>query len=377
MPLKSLDNDEGWGTAPWGQASIPKTRPIPARVDVAVIGGGFTGLVAAAWLRHCARDKVVAVFERYRLGAGGSGRTGGMALPETANGDLPGLGNVLEGFKTTLDDLGVSCDSVWDGVYEIAHRPGGTNSVLQWQDSGPLRVTNEIPGGSIDPGRLLGGLAGAAENLGVLLFEHVAVTGVQFKNPIRLELSRGEVRADRVLFATNAYALELSELQRAAQPKLTLALATGPMKDADLEAVGLLPGKPFYTIDLPYLWGRIFQDNRVIFGSGLVHVKDWRELDALDVRSGEPAHLLASLESRVRRLHPALGGVEITHRWAGPILFPNDGCLFFHTHPLNANAVVLAGYTGQGVTLSVHLGRWAAEVLLDLKRMPAWNAKSG
>lgn len=376
--MSSLHSHGSWGEPPWKCEFNPGKYPLPRQVDVAVVGGGFSGLAAAAWLCHCAPEKVVAVFERYRLGCGASGRTGGITLAETAAGNLQGLGNVLEDFRSTLGDLGIECEAVWNGVYEIVHGCGAPDSALQWEDSGPLRVANEVPGGTIDPGRLLAGLARTAEHMGALLFENTPVRKIHFHGePIRVELSESNVRAEHVVFATNACELEMSGLDRAAHPKLTLALTTEPLKAEDLTEIGLDDGKPFYTVDLPYLWGRTLRNNSVIFGCGLVDVENWRNLDELDIRSGEPARQLASLESRVRGLHPALSNVKFSHRWGGPILFSNDGRPFFHAHPMSANAVVLGGYTGQGVTLSVNLGRWSAEAFLGKKDLPAWNAAPG
>jgi glycine/D-amino acid oxidase-like deaminating enzyme len=88
-----------WGVPPWHIDFTVRSKPIPASVDFAIVGAGFTGLAAAAWLRRLAPEKSVAVFEADRIGAGASGRTGGMVLAETAAGDLPGLGDVLAGFK--------------------------------------------------------------------------------------------------------------------------------------------------------------------------------------------------------------------------------------------------------------------------------------
>lgn len=371
--MNSTGPDESWGKPPWQHDVSPKRHSLPREVDVAIVGGGFAGLAAAAWLRRWAAEKVVAVFERYHLGSGGSGRTGGIVLGETATGDLPGLGNVLEGFKSILDDLGVQCGAVWNGVYEIAHGRESSDSVLQWEDSGPLRVAKEVPGGAIDAGQLIDGLARTAEHLGALLFENTPAIDIHFDTPIRLELSNGEVYADQVLLAANACALELSGLESRAQPKFTLVVATEPLKDDHLEAIGLGDRKPFYTVDLPYLWGRTLRNDGVIFGSGLVHVNDWRELDTLDILTGESARLLASLKTRVRGLHPILQEVKFSHQWGGPILFPDQGSVFFHAHPFSPNAIVVGGYTGQGVALAVHLGRWAAEVFLGERRLPAWG----
>lgn len=86
-------------------------------MDFAVIGGGFTGLAAAAWFRRLAPEKSVVVLERDAVGAGAGGHTGGMALAESAVGDLPGLGDVLKGFGDILQTLQVDCDLTLPGVW--------------------------------------------------------------------------------------------------------------------------------------------------------------------------------------------------------------------------------------------------------------------
>jgi len=86
----------------------------------------------------------------------------------------------------------------------------------------------------------------------------------------RRRIHRKEIRAGQVLLATNAFSLELSGLRAAAEPKLTFALATAPLSAAQLKASASPRGGPFYTVDLPYLWGRLLESNGVIFGAGLV-----------------------------------------------------------------------------------------------------------
>src|SRR5216684_6066354 len=98
-----------WGQPPWTIEFRAEERELPEEVDFAVVGGGFTGLAAAAWLRHLEPKKSVAVFEASRVGAGSSGHTGGMALAGAASGDLPGLGDVLGGFSGILRELRVRC----------------------------------------------------------------------------------------------------------------------------------------------------------------------------------------------------------------------------------------------------------------------------
>jgi len=363
-----------WGQPPWEIDFEPEPRPLPSEVDVAILGGGFAGLAAGAWLRRLAPEKTVAVLEANHLGAGASGRTGGIALAETAAGNLPGLGDVLEGFVRVLREFEVDCELTLFGAWEIARRMGRADSSIAWQDAGTLRVANKVPGGMVDPGKLVSGLARAAQRLGVILCERSAARGIRFEEPLKLLLPQREVRARQILFATNAHSLELSGLAGRGQAKFTLAVATAPLKEHELKAIGLGERKPFYTLDLPYLWGRVLPSNGVVFGSGLVDFTNDGDLAVINVASGRPAELLGNLERRVRALHPVLRSVEFTHRWGGPILFGNAFRPFFDHHPSSPNGLVVGGYSGQGVTLSVYLGCWAAEVLLGRRALPSWGA---
>ena len=94
-------------------------------------------------------------------------------------------------------------------------------------------------------------------------------------------------------------------------------------------------------------------------------------LHALDVHGGRTAELLDSLKKRVRGLHPALRNVRFTHAWGGPILLTEKARPIFVR--LRKNVMVLAGYNGHGVALSVYLGRWAAEAILGKQKLPRWN----
>ena len=361
-----------WGEPPWHIEFAPQPRALPEEVDIAIIGGGFTGLATAAWLRHKAPEKTVALLEAGKVGSGASGRTGGMALAETAAGDLPGLGDVLGGFSNILRELAVECDLSLPGAWEIGHSGGLANSPVDWQDSGRLRVVREVPGGTIDAGKLVSGLAGAAERLGAVIHEWTAVNSVAFEESVRLELPESSVRARKVVFATNALALGLSGLAERAEPKFTLAVATEPVAAGVLESIGLRERKPFYTVDLPYLWGRVLADNSIIWGAGLVHLKDWREFMLLDIASGQAAELIAAVEKRVRGLHPELRSIQFTHRWGGPILVADSWRPVFARHPRSTNAIVLGAYAGHGVAQSVYLGCWAAEALLGQRELPPW-----
>src|SRR5579863_7611266 len=137
---------DSWGKPPWKIEFTPPKQALPQEADFAVVGAGFAGLAAAAWLRLLAPKKSVVLLEAGRIGAGASGRTGGMVLSESAAGDLSGLGDVLEGLKKIIRRLGVDSDLSLPGAWEIArtgHAKPSDNarklrgkSPIEWHDSG-------------------------------------------------------------------------------------------------------------------------------------------------------------------------------------------------------------------------------------------------
>jgi len=388
-----------WGAPPWSPDFRPAPGSVPDQVDFAIVGAGFTGLSAAARLCRLAPKKSVLVLEASSLGEGASGRTGGLALADTAAGPLPGLGDVLASYQEILHELAIVGDLELPGVFEVGRSNPAKDSPICWNDAGNLKVVRSVPGGAVDPGKVVAGLARAAEKAGASIVEHAEVQTVEPSSPPRLRvchrvrgrIQRKEVRGGQVLLATNAFSLELSGLNDAAQPKLTLALATAPLTATQLKAIGLASRRPFYTVDLPYLWGRLLPSNGMVFGAGLVPMptsiaslfeRPARKgaqrfarpnLYRFDVRKGQAAESFRWLENRVHHLHPALKSVRITHRWAGPILFTEGMRPIFRLHPRSKNVMVLAGYNGHGVALSVYLGQWAAEALLGRRSLPPWG----
>jgi glycine/D-amino acid oxidase-like deaminating enzyme len=383
MPVTKLQ--PRWGRTPWTirfQSKISR-RELPRVADFVVIGGGFTGLAAAVWLRHYSPTESVVLLEAGQVGAGASGRTGGMALAETAAGNQPGLGDVLAGLRHTIQSFGLRCDLDLRGAWEIGRKEHrrSAGSPIEWQDSGTLRVVNEVEGGTLDPGKLASGLAQAADRAGARILEKHRVLGIQWRANPELEVASRSgqtkvITAGKIIFATNALSLSNSGLN-GMHPRLTLAVLTAPMPEKVLEQIGLAARKPFYTVDFPYLWGRVRQDRSIIWGAGLVHSPDSNDLDAVNVAEPEPARIFAQLEQRVRHLHPALARVKFTHRWGGPILFRDSWKPVFDWHPRSAgrqNAIVAGAYAGHGVALSSHLGKWAAEILTGSTRaLPKWG----
>ncbi|MGA8872905.1 MAG: FAD-binding oxidoreductase [Candidatus Acidiferrales bacterium] len=367
-------NHDPWGTPPWQIDFAPPQRPLPPTADFTVIGAGFSGLAAAAWLRLLAPEKSVVVLEAARIGHGASGRTGGMALDGAAADDLSGLEDVLGGLRKILGTLEVKCDLSLPGAWEIARRAGSKKSPIAWNDSGTLRVVNEVPGGTLDPGKLVSGLARAGDRLGAIIAENHPVERVEWGEEAEIHFAGGRLRARKVLFATNGLSLRLSGMQESTVPKLTLAALSSPLSEKQLEEIGLAERKPFYTVDFPYLWGRVCNDNSLVLGAGLLDAPESDDLEDVDVAARDATRMFASFERRVHGLHPALKECRFTHHWGGPILFREGWRPVFAEHPASANGIVLGAYAGHGVALSSFLGAWAAEALLGRRSLPEWGA---
>ena len=363
-----------WGEPVWSFPVSVTPQPLPDdwRLDVAVVGAGFTGLATAYYVLHRSPALRVAVFEARQVGAGASGRTGGLVLEDTAVGPLPGVEDCVATLHELVSTQHIPCDLQVSGCWEIGRHGGLPSSPIQWADHGTLRVVNVIPGGAFDPRRFLAGLATTIQRAGGQIFEHAPVTGLDLgsRGGVRLEVGGKAVYAERVVFATNAFCLPMLGLRGRAQGVHTIALATEPLSDAVLEAIGWGTRTPFYTLDLPYLWGRVTADGRAVIGAGLVGHGD---VENARVDSTEARHLFDGLERRIGRLHPALHRVRITHRWMGPLCMTSDSKPLITTVDDGGRMLVATGYRGHGVALSVRVAKLLDAVLAGKSDLPSWS----
>jgi glycine/D-amino acid oxidase-like deaminating enzyme len=196
---------------------------------------------------------------------------------------------------------------------------------------------------------------------------------VEWGDSVELHFAGGMLRVGKVLFANNGTSVRLSGLNEIAFPKLTLAALSAPLAEKQIEAIGLAERKPFYTVDFPYLWGRLRRDNSIVWGAGLVRPGETNDVREIDIASAEPARMFETLKRRIRNLHPMLAEIRFTHQWGGPILFREEWTPVFGHHPANDRGIVLGAFAGHGVALSVYLGTWAAEALLGRRELPAWG----
>jgi len=334
-----------------------------------IVGGGVAGL-STAW--HLARRGLgPLLLEAEQIGSGASGRTGGLVLEGTAWGTLPGTERVLETLQEVVAALETDCQLRLPGCDLLRHAPAPAGHPPRWQDSGtPLGVVAQEPGGTIDPGALLSGLARAAVAAGATLCERTPVLGVETG---RVITERGAISCERIVMAVNAWVSRLFPDEAPCRVALTLALATEPLTLSQLTAIDLGHGRPFYTLDRPYLWGRVLGDRRVVFGAGLVWARDGLP-EAVRLSEPPAREGLAWLEGRVRGLHPRLHDIGVSARWGGPIAFPERQAPLLAPAPRREGVFLAAGCGGHGLALGVHLGRLLAAAVADDAPLPPWGA---
>jgi gamma-glutamylputrescine oxidase len=363
---------------PWGEPlwsfPIPVT-PHPLtnglHVDVAIAGAGFTGLATAHYVHQLCPDLRVAVFEAQQVGNGASGRTGGLVLEDTAVGPLPGVRNCIATLQELVHTQGIQCDLQVHGCWEIGRRRGQRASPIRWADQGTLRVVYAIPGGAFDPRKFLAGLAEIVQRAGGQIFEHAPVTGLDMeRHGVRLTVAGHAVYAERVVFATNPWCLSLLGLHDQAEGVHTVAVATEPLADAIFDAIGWGTRSPFYTLDLPYLWGRVTADGCAVIGGGTTGRGN---VDTARADATDAVQLFDSLQHRIQGLHPVLRNVRITHRWMGPLCSTSDSKPIIASTDDRGRVLVATGYRGHGVALSVRVGKLLAEVLAGYGKLPAWS----
>lgn len=362
-----------WGESPWEIPIDIPAAPLPERCDVAVLGAGFTGLSTAY---HLARRGVrVVVLEAAGIGAGASGRTGGLVLEGTAAGPLERVDRCLEAIAATVAEARIDCDLFLPGCWTVRHVAEDGTRPPGWRDGDRWIVrSGSEPGGTVDPGKLVAGLARATQAAGAAIHEpapaqRITASGAGY----RIGSAAGELSADQVVVALNAYATQLLDLPLTFRSALTLAVCTAPVDAATLDAIAMSDRAPFYTHDLPYLWGRHVPGGRLVFGAGLIFPDDG-DVRSVDLAHPQAADSMARLEARVHGLHAALADVDVTHRWGGPIAFLPGGVPILSRVPGMPGVIAYAGCAGHGVALGVRIGQLVAAAVVDGAPLPSWGS---
>ena len=226
---------------------------------------------------------------------------------------------------------------------------------------------------AIHPARLVRGLAQAVRERGVKLFERTPVTEIA---PGKLVTTRGTVRADYVIRATEGYTPALPGLHRAVVPVYSLMIATEPLPDSVWEALGL-NGRPTFSDGRHLLiYGQRTADGRFAFGG---RGAPYHLGSAVRPSFDRVPAVFGALRQTLGELFPGLGDVAVTHSWGGPLGIARDWCASAGLD--RATGLGWAGgYVGDGVATTNLAGRTLADLVLgagsELTRLPWVNHRS-
>jgi glycine/D-amino acid oxidase-like deaminating enzyme len=371
---------------------------LPAQVDVAIIGAGFTGLWTAYYLNKANPDLDIAVFEANTVGFGASGRNGGWCMGWATGIDdmLEHPGKVESGMaiaramEDTVDEIGrvcqaenIDCHFAKGGTLTVATRPfdvdelqrhlaayykaGFSEDDFTWLDEEESRQrVNMTPNygalytphcASIHPARLVRGLGDVLRNKGVRIFEQTPVT--RFEKG-KLYTARENVASPVILRATEGYTDTIKGEERKLLPLYSMMVATEPLPDALWDEIGIRKRETFCDLRRMTIYGQRTLDNRFAFGGrgGYFFGSEIKPVISPD----DPE--LDKVERTLRELFPMLEGYKVTNRWGGLMGVPR------HWRPSvsfdRATGTGYAGgYTGEGVGASNLASRILADLVLE------------
>jgi glycine/D-amino acid oxidase-like deaminating enzyme len=378
-------------------------------VDVAIVGAGFTGLWTAYYLKQRDPTLRIAVLEAEVAGFGASGRNGGWcsALFAASQARLartfgPAAARAMRlAMQESVDEVGrassaagIDCHFAKGGTVtavrnaaqlartrdEVAEARrlgigpddlallGPKEAYELVRAEGVLGATYTPHCAAIHPARLARGLAGAIEQLGVSLLEQTVVTAI---GPGSVRTREHRVRAEVVVRATEGYTPRLRGSRRLLAPIYSLIIATEPLDEATWAEIGLEQRETFADHRHLVIYGQRTADGRLAFGG---RGAPYHFASQVSPAYEQDARVHAKLAETLAELFPALAGVEITHRWGGPLGVPRD---WFSSVGFDRQSGLAwaGGYVGDGVSTTNLAGRTLTDLVLgedsELTRL-AW-----
>jgi glycine/D-amino acid oxidase-like deaminating enzyme len=365
--------------------------PLPEKVDVAILGGGYTGLSAARTLAKQGGN--VAVLEANTIGWGASSRNGGMVL----TGLKLGMQSVMKKYGREIARQLFQCslksiDTVEQIVKEekidcgfrryghllTANKPKHFEALkeeaefMEKEFNHKLRLlphteqhaeigsdiyygalVDECSGG-LNPAQYVSGLASAAEKAGATLHARARVNKLERRrgaDRFTLETERGSLSAESVLVATSGYTGNVTKkLQKKVIPIGSFIIATEKLPNE--LAKQLIPNGRMIFDSMHYLNYFRLWDNRLIFGGRAAF---FPETSKTIQRSAE------ILRQEMIEVYPQLKDVKLEYVWGGTLDFAFD----MMTHVGEMDGIYYSlGYAGHGVAMATYLGKTVAEAIL-------------
>jgi glycine/D-amino acid oxidase-like deaminating enzyme len=376
----------------------PECSPLQADTacDLAIVGGGFTGLWTALEARRRQPDSRIIVVDSGHCGNAASGRNGGFCAPSISHG----VGNALsrwpaeaealvrfgranlDDFEADLAEFGMAVEFERKGKVTVAEKPWqikgletkaeiyrrfGIECDLLAGDALRERFNSPVYSAGLyepnyallNPGKMVAELRRVAISKAIDIHEDTGVTELRNEQTgVELVTPGGVIRAAKAILATNAAPPLLRRLRSAAIPIFDYAIVTRPLDSGELASIGWTDRHCIADSGNQFHYVRKTADNRILWGGydAIYHYGSRRDPSLL-----EQSDSFARLASNFSRALPSLADVSVTHAWGG-IIDTSARTTFFTGTAHSGRVAYAMGFTGQGVSAS----RFAALAMLDL-----------
>jgi len=390
----------------WARSQLPPSAPLTRdlTVDVAVIGGGLTGLSSAYYIRSQSTDKSVAVLEADRCGSGASGRNGAMVLTMTADrfmsfGGDPQLDKEIydltaanvRSLANLSTSVGIDCDLETLGTLQVCNTEADADAARAYvARAAPLgmpveywgkeRLTAAIGspvyrgaffdpgGGQVNPMKLVQVFKSAAERSGASIYENTVVEHVEEGEVHAIKTLKGPwIHARSLVLASNAYAPNLGYFRNSILPLRDFVAITRPLSEAELGVLGWRSRVPFNDSRTEVYFFGMTRDGRVHIGGGAPQYG----FNGAAPTAAEVAVHRRRLERELLRVFPRLAGVDIEAIWSGVIDWSLNAAPSVGRTGKHRNVFYGVGYSGHGVNLTSVFGRIIAD--LERGRIAPWQ----
>ncbi|MFF7331055.1 NAD(P)/FAD-dependent oxidoreductase [Streptomyces sp. NPDC090306] len=365
-----------------------------ASADVVIVGGGFTGLWAAYYLKKAAPFLRITILEQRFCGYGASGRNGGWLYNGIAGRDryakLHGheaavrlqraMNDTVTEVVRVTEEEGVDADVHRGGVLEVACTPaqlarlkafheaeaafgekdrelyGARATAERIRVAGAVGSTWTPHGARLNPVKLVKQLASVVEALGVVIHEATPVTEIRAQHAVT---PYGVVRAPYVLRCTEGFTAGLKGQRRTWLPMNSSMVATEPLTDAQWESVGWEGRETLGDMAHAYMYAQRTADGRIALGGRGV---PYRFGSRTDNDGRTQAATVEALREILVRFFPSLAGVGIAHAWSGVLGVPRDWCATV-TLDRSTGLGWAGGYVGSGVATANLAGRTLCDLV--------------
>ncbi len=365
------------------------------KADVAIIGGGFTGLATAIACARRQPGRRIVVLEGARCGYGASGRNGGFAdvmytgfgafaaehPPEVARGVHDVIATGLRAIERLVEQDGVACDLEHNGGLRMAMTERQTEALERERAAlAALGIEARVVEGPefrrlvhserfraalatkltsiVNPGKLARGMARVAESLGVAIHEGTRVVRLEPGRPVRVVAERGEVEAAQAVLATNGYTPQLGIFRTRLLPLCNYVVATEPLSAAQWRAIGWAGRQGLSDARVHFMYLRPTADGRIVAGG-----EGAPYFTGSLPSSGNYPSVVERLKRSLVETFPALEGIRFTNAWGGTMAFTRDFTPRIGPLGDGSNVYFGLGYCGEGVVMSQVAGRILAAFL--------------